>query len=122
MSEKVNAPFTESPVKDNTVTELKGEVVSIEDALPLKSGKATTANSAKGMPSKDVNPQMHNLVNEAKLKNEKLNNKKIDFESVPVNALPSQADKVRQLFKDHGMDSQQAEKCYDELLKLVTTE
>jgi hypothetical protein len=115
------------PVKDPTfVPEITTEPAKIEDALkpPSSTVKAptttNTANTTTGkLPVKsgdDINPQMTNLIEEARKRNEALD-KRFPDANVPQQLRTNSA-KVLQILKDNGMDSQQAEKALKQLLSL----
>jgi hypothetical protein len=108
------------------VTELKVPVVpTIEDALkvppvPLVSGKATTITSPTGLPKEDVSPSMTNLIDLAAKLNTALaaaKDKKFPDAHV-VQVLHSNSDKVMQILKEGGMDTQQAERAHKLLMEL----
>lgn len=117
VSDPISAPLTEPPTP---ITELTGDSVKIEDAL--KTPSIVKVDSAKGKPEEDVNPQMANLISEAEKRNAALSShQRLDMAPDLSHVTPvfrKHSARVLQLLKDHGMDSQQAEKALTALLSL----
>lgn len=86
---------------------------------PVESSEADLLAKAKAnkVAADDaLDPSMANLVNEARKRNAAMDEKFPDAHVAQV--LRNNSDKVLQILKDHGMDSQQAEKAHKLLLAL----
>lgn len=117
----VEAPKTVSdpvgePVKDpNFVPEITTEPTKIEDALKVPPSDVKVPPKLVKKQD-DINPQMTNLIDAARKRNEELD-KRFPDANVPQ-VLRTNSAKVLQILKDNGMDSQQAEKAHKSLMRL----
>jgi len=96
---------------------------------PPVSGKATTITQPTGMPKDDVSPHMTNLINESKKRNEALANEftkpgktEVMFKEGETEKFGldfrSRSEQVLTILKNHGMDTQQAEKAHKLIMEL----
>ena len=116
------AAFTE-PTTSNEPPVTTAPAITMEDALKADAAAKADAKIANAEFNKvvtksgdDVNPSMTNLIDMAERRNALMSVRAMDAHVAQV--LIDNSSRVMQILKDHGMDTQQAEKAHKLLMSL----